>query len=127
VVHIDETGGKRDGEQAWIWTFRTAQHTLYAVRESPGSDGMFPRKSSARTSRERSSAMAGQRIQRSAVIFSGAGRIFSEKLTTLLLTTWRQHRCSGISRRCLSVSSGGWRSTRVLVNEHRCTDHARTG
>jgi len=37
VVHIDETGIKRDGEQAWIWTFRTSQHTLYAVRES-GSD-----------------------------------------------------------------------------------------
>nr|WP_152422271.1 IS66 family transposase [Haloarcula californiae] len=38
VVHIDETGVKRDGEQAWIWTFKTAQHTLYAVRESRGSD-----------------------------------------------------------------------------------------
>ncbi|GAB7121256.1 IS66 family transposase [Halobacterium salinarum] len=38
VVHIDETGIKRDGEQAWIWTFKTAQHTLYAVRESRGSD-----------------------------------------------------------------------------------------
>jgi len=38
VVHIDETGIKRDGEQAWIWTFRTSQHTLYAVRESRGSD-----------------------------------------------------------------------------------------
>jgi len=36
VVHIDETGIKRDGEQAWIWTFRTSQHTLYAVRESRG-------------------------------------------------------------------------------------------
>ncbi len=33
VVHIDETGVKRDGEQAWIWTFRTAQNTLYTVRE----------------------------------------------------------------------------------------------
>ncbi|MDV7351366.1 IS66 family transposase [Halorubrum distributum] len=38
VVHIDETGIKRDGEQAWIWTFQTVQHTLYAVRESRGSD-----------------------------------------------------------------------------------------
>nr|WP_152420651.1 IS66 family transposase [Halorubrum tebenquichense] len=38
VVHIDETGIKRDGEQAWIWTFRTGKHTLYAVRESRGSD-----------------------------------------------------------------------------------------
>src|SRR6056297_376937 len=38
VVHIDETGVKRDGEQAWIWTFRTARNTLYAVRESRGSD-----------------------------------------------------------------------------------------
>jgi transposase len=38
VVHVDETGVKRDGEQAWIWTFRTDNHTLYAVRESRGSD-----------------------------------------------------------------------------------------
>ena len=38
VVHVDETGIKRDGEQAWIWTFRTENHTLYAVRESRGSD-----------------------------------------------------------------------------------------
>ncbi len=38
VVHIDETGIKRDGEQAWIWTFTTEEHTLYAVRESRGSD-----------------------------------------------------------------------------------------
>ena len=38
VVHIDETGIKRDGEQAWIWTFTTENHTLYAVRESRGSD-----------------------------------------------------------------------------------------
>ncbi|SEP22926.1 Transposase [Halogranum amylolyticum] len=38
VVHVDETGVKRDGEQAWIWTFRTEDHTLYAVRESRGHD-----------------------------------------------------------------------------------------
>ena len=38
VVHIDETSIKRDGEQAWTWTFRTNEHTLYAVRESRGSD-----------------------------------------------------------------------------------------
>ncbi len=38
VVHVDETGIKRDGEQAWIWTFTTESHTLYAVRESRGSD-----------------------------------------------------------------------------------------
>jgi transposase len=38
VVHIDETGIERDGEQAWIWTFTTEKHTLYAVRESRGSD-----------------------------------------------------------------------------------------
>ncbi|UOO96820.1 IS66 family transposase (plasmid) [Halococcus dombrowskii] len=38
VVHVDETGIKRDGEQAWIWTFTTENHTLYAVRESRGSD-----------------------------------------------------------------------------------------
>jgi transposase len=38
VVHVDETGIKRDGEQAWIWTFTTKEHTLYAVRESRGSD-----------------------------------------------------------------------------------------
>jgi hypothetical protein len=38
VVHIDETVVIRDGEQAWIWTFTTVNHTLYAVRESRGSD-----------------------------------------------------------------------------------------
>ncbi|SEP34016.1 Transposase [Halorientalis persicus] len=38
VVHVDETGIKRDGEQAWIWTFTTENHTLHAVRESRGSD-----------------------------------------------------------------------------------------
>ncbi|WP_114578761.1 IS66 family transposase [Saliphagus sp. LR7] len=38
VVHVDETGVKRDDEQAWIWTFRTDTHTLYAVRESRGHD-----------------------------------------------------------------------------------------
>ena len=38
VVHVDETGIKRDGEQAWIWTFTTEEHTLYAVRKSRGSD-----------------------------------------------------------------------------------------
>jgi transposase len=38
VVHIDETGIKRDGEQAWIRTFTTEEHTLYGVRESRGSD-----------------------------------------------------------------------------------------
>src|SRR6056297_3617718 len=38
IVHVDETGIKREGEQAWIWTFRTGEHTLYAVRESRGSD-----------------------------------------------------------------------------------------
>ena len=38
VVHVDETGIKRDGEQAWIWTFTTENQTLYAVRESRGSD-----------------------------------------------------------------------------------------
>jgi len=38
VVHVDEAGIKRDGEQAWIWTFTTENHTLYAVRESRGSD-----------------------------------------------------------------------------------------
>ena len=38
VVHVDETGIKRDGDQAWIWTFRTDEYTLYAVRETRGSD-----------------------------------------------------------------------------------------
>jgi transposase len=38
VVHIDETGQNVNGEQAWIWTFRTDEHTLYAVRDSRGSD-----------------------------------------------------------------------------------------
>jgi hypothetical protein len=34
VVHVGETDVKRDGEQAWIRTFRTAGYTLYAVRGS---------------------------------------------------------------------------------------------
>jgi transposase len=38
VVNVDETGIKRDGDQAWLWTFRTDTHTLYAVRESRGHD-----------------------------------------------------------------------------------------
>ncbi len=38
VVHVDETGHKLDGEQIWLWTFRTDQQTLYAIRESRGSD-----------------------------------------------------------------------------------------
>jgi len=38
VVHVDETGHKLNGEQLWLWTFRTDQQTLYAVRESRGSD-----------------------------------------------------------------------------------------
>ena len=29
---------KRDSDQAWLWTFRTDKHTLYAVRESRGHD-----------------------------------------------------------------------------------------
>ena len=37
VVHVDETGHKLDCDRIWIWTFRTDQHTLYAVRESRGS------------------------------------------------------------------------------------------
>ena len=37
VVHVDETGMNLDGEQAWIWTFRSEEHTLFAVRESRGS------------------------------------------------------------------------------------------
>ena len=32
VVHVNETGIKRDGEQAWILTLTTEEHTLYAVR-----------------------------------------------------------------------------------------------
>jgi len=77
VVHIDETGIKRDGEQAWIWTFQTVQHTLYAVRESRGSD-----ESSVRTSQERSSVTGGRRTQLSAATSSGAGRTFFERLKT---------------------------------------------
>ncbi len=35
VVHIDETGVKRNGEQAWIWTFRTRPaHVVRGQRES---------------------------------------------------------------------------------------------
>lgn len=38
LLHVNETGVKLDGEQTWIWTFRTTEHTLYAVREGRGSD-----------------------------------------------------------------------------------------
>ena len=37
VVHVDETGMSIDGEQGWIWTFKTAEETLYVIRESRGS------------------------------------------------------------------------------------------
>ena len=37
MVRVDETGHKLAGEQIWIWTFRTDQHTLYAVRRGRGS------------------------------------------------------------------------------------------
>lgn len=37
VVHVDETGMSIDGEQGWIWTFKTPEETLYVIRESRGS------------------------------------------------------------------------------------------
>jgi len=36
VVHVDETGFMIDGHQAWLWTFRTADATLFALRASRG-------------------------------------------------------------------------------------------
>jgi hypothetical protein len=36
VVHVDETGFMIDGHQAWLWTFRTAEATLFALRASRG-------------------------------------------------------------------------------------------
>ena len=38
VVHADETGMTIDGEQGWLWTFKTDKATLYALRASRGSD-----------------------------------------------------------------------------------------
>jgi len=109
VVHIDETGIKRDGEQAWIWTFRTSQHTLYAVRESRGR--MFPRKSSARTSRERSSVTGGRLIRPSAAISSGVGHIFCGRLKTQLKNRQKANRSTALSHSYTSLSRPGWRAT----------------
>jgi transposase len=36
VIHVDETGFMIDGHQAWLWTFRTAEATLFALRASRG-------------------------------------------------------------------------------------------
>lgn len=36
VVHVDEPGCMIDGHQAWLWTFRTAEATLFAIRASRG-------------------------------------------------------------------------------------------
>ena len=36
VVHVDKTGLRRDGDQAMLWTFTKAEHTLYAVRGTRG-------------------------------------------------------------------------------------------
>jgi len=40
VVHIDETGIKRDGEQAWMWTFRT--ESTRCTRSERVAEAMFP-------------------------------------------------------------------------------------
>lgn len=37
VIHVDETGLKLDGQQAWLWTFRAGEDVLFAIRESRGS------------------------------------------------------------------------------------------
>lgn len=109
VVHVDETGIKRDGEQAWIWTFTTENHTLYAVRESRGV--MFPQKSSARTSRERSSVMGGRHILPSAATSSGVGRIFYGKLKMPPRSRQKANRSTVPSNSCTSLSRPGWRAT----------------
>ena len=36
TVHVDETGMSLDGDQGWIWTFKSDTATLYTVRESRG-------------------------------------------------------------------------------------------
>jgi transposase len=110
VVHIDETGIKRDGEQAWIWTFQTVQHTLYAVRERV--EGvMFPQKSSARTSREQLFVMAGRRIRPSAATSSGVGRTFSARLKASPTSRPKANRSTVLSNSCTSLSRPGWRAT----------------
>jgi len=77
VVHIDETGIKRDGEQAWMWTFTTDEHTLYAVRESRGSD--VPAEVLGEDFAERSVVCDGRTyIRHSPATSSGAGHIFRE-------------------------------------------------
>ena len=37
VVHVDETGHKVDGQQWWLWTFRSGEDILYVLRNSRGS------------------------------------------------------------------------------------------
>ena len=36
-IHIDETGGKENGDLRWIWCFRSKRFTLFCIYESRGS------------------------------------------------------------------------------------------
>jgi len=76
VVHIDETGMKREGEQAWIWTFTTEEHTLYAIRESLDSD--FPKEVLGEDFEGTVVCDGWTAHQPSAVISSGAGTYSSK-------------------------------------------------
>ena len=100
---------KRDGEQAWIWTFRTENHTLYAVRESRGSD--VPEE------------VLGEDFTGTVVCdgwiaypaFSDnlqrVGRISFEKLKMLRESRKKAKRFIARSNSCTSLSSRVWRAT----------------
>jgi len=105
---------------------RSPRTSTRCTRSERVAEAMFRQKSSARTSRERSSAMAGRHIRHSPATSSGAGHIFSAKRKMSLTSTRTESQFTGISRKCTSVSSRGWRPTRAFVSEHRCTDQART-
>ena len=61
---------------------RSPPKTTRCTRSGRVEEAMFPKKSSARTSRERSSVMAGRRIRPSVATSSGVGHTFSGRLRT---------------------------------------------
>jgi len=103
-----------------MWTFTTDEHTLYAVRESRGSD--VP------------AEVLGEDFAGTVVCdgwtaypaftsnLQRCWHIFSAKRKMSLTSTRTESQFTGISRKCTSVSSRGWRPTRAFVSEHRCTD-----
>lgn len=38
VVHVNETGQRLDGDQGWLWTFKTEEAILYEIATSRGSE-----------------------------------------------------------------------------------------